>query len=200
MTLWQVSALTIALSIPVFAQNQFVEPVSPLKGPGFEVGAGYEYLAMEGSSSQGVPLNGATINGVMEFNGMWRASVDLSYVRTSNVLASGRDGYVWNLLGGPEFSLAEFRAGRLFLHALGGSALVDSALPVEGGYLHGWVARPAFGAGGGIEKSLRGPFAFRVYGDYLRTEFADSLSQVAGRNNFRSVVSVTFRLPLGRVR
>lgn len=199
MTLWQLWAFIIVLPIPTFAQNQFVEPVPPLKGPGFEVGLGYEYLAMRDSSSQSVPLNGFNANGVMEFNRKWGATVDLSYVRTSNVLGTGRDGYVLNLMGGPEFCLKERRNSRLFIHALGGHALVDSALPTDDGHLHGWVARPSFGAGGGIEKSLRGPFGFRVYGDYVRTAFANSITGVEPRNNFRSVVSFVFRLPFRRV-
>jgi hypothetical protein len=195
MTLSYAFALIVTLQVPSFAQNQFVEPVPPLKGPGFTVGVGYEYLAMQGSSSHSIPLNGLNANGVMEFNRRWALTTDLSYVRASNIMGTGQEGYVLNLLAGPELCLKGHRNGWFFVHALGGSALVNSAAPTNDGYLRGWVARPSFGAGGGMEKSLRGPFGIRVYGDYVRTAFANSLATVEPKNNFRSVVSFVFRMP-----
>jgi len=197
MTLRCACALMIVFQIRLLAQNQFVEPIPPLKGPSFTLGLGYEYLVMR-DFSQSIGLNGLNANGTIGFNRRWAATVDLSYARTTNVLGTGRDGYVLNLLAGPEFSLKEFRSGWLFVHALGGSALVDSDLPITYGYLYGWVARPSFGAGGGLQRSFRGPVGFRIYGDYVRTAFADSLTEVEPRNNFRSVVSFVFRLPLRR--
>jgi hypothetical protein len=186
-------ALIIALQIPSFAQNQFGEPIPPLRGPGYAVGLGYEYLAMQESRS--IPFTGLDTTAMMEFNRKWAATVDLSYVRTSNVLGTGRDGYVLNILAGPEFCLKKHRNSWVFVHAIGGSALVESALRTNDGDLHGWVARPAFGAGGGIETLFRRTFGIRMYGDYGRTSFAHSVTTIEPRDTFRSVISLVFRLP-----
>ena len=84
------------------------------------------------------------------------------------------------------FHLFEARKTRAFLHALAGAGLVDSAVPVTGTeYLQGWVARPAYAFGGGIERTVAGPFAVRLTGDYLRTAYADSTGDVRSQNNLR---------------
>jgi hypothetical protein len=61
-------------------------------------------------------------------------------------------------------------------------------------YVHGWVARPAYALGGGVERSVVGPFAVRITGDYLRTAYVDSTVAVQSQNNLRLTASVVFRL------
>ena len=83
----------------------------------------------------------------------------------------------------------------MFVHALAGAGLVDSAVPVSGSeYLQGWVARPAYAVGSGIERTVAGPFAVRLTGDYLRTSYADSAGAVSAQNNLRLTASIVFRL------
>jgi hypothetical protein len=190
-----ISAVILVLATAAVAQNKFTAPAEPMAGPTFTVGLGYEYLAMQGFPASGVPLNGADASGAIGFNRRWAANVDLSYVRAANILGTGRSGYVLGLLAGPALYWKEYRNASLFTHVLFGSAFVDSVVPTADGYIRGWVARPSFGVGGGIERSLRGRLSVRVYGDYVRTSFANSLAVVEPENDFRSVVSLAFRLP-----
>ena len=134
-------------------------------------------------------------SGRVDFNSHWGATIDSSYVRTSDVLSTGKGGYALTFLTGPVFYPVGHGNNRVFLHLLGGAGLVDSAVPVSGTtYLHGWVARYAYAAGGGIERSLSGRFAVRVNGDYLRTAFVDSADVVQFENNLRLTVSFVVRL------
>jgi hypothetical protein len=121
--------------------------------------------------------------------------LDSGYVHTSNVLTTGQSGYTLTFLAGPVFHLFEHKKTQIFVHALVGAGLVDSAVPVSGAeYVHGWVARPAYALGGGVERSVVGPFAVRITGDYLRTAYVDSTVAVQSQNNLRLTASVVFRL------
>jgi hypothetical protein len=72
--------------------------------------------------------------------------------------------------------------------------MVDSAVPVKGTYyLGGAVSRFSYAAGGGLERTLAGPFAIRVGGDYLRTTFANSSAAMRFQNNLRIVTSIVYR-------
>jgi hypothetical protein len=197
MHMWATYLSIVALGIPAFGQDQFVTP-APLKGPSYELALGYDYLAMQNPSAHKIALNGLNVEGGVEFDSRWGAAVDFSYVRNSDVLSSHRGGYVLSLLAGPELYLKRFRAAGMFSHVLVGAGLVDGAVPTNDGYLYGWISRPSFGIGGGVEKSFHAPFGVRAYGDYVRTSFANSLAAVEPQNNFRCGVSFAFRLPFKR--
>jgi hypothetical protein len=164
-------------------------------GPAFDVSAGASYVAMSAPSGGSANLYGADAGGLMDFSPHWGATVDAGYVRTSDVLSLGHSSYVLTFLAGPVFHPFESRNIRVSLRALAGAGLVDSAVPANSGYdLHGWVARPAYAIGAGVERSLTGPFAFRVDGDYLRTAFVNSADTVQPQNNFRLTLSLVFRI------
>jgi hypothetical protein len=124
--------------------------------------------------------------------------VDSGYVRNTNVLDTGHNGFDLTFLGGPVFYPVQGRNTRPLLYALAGAALVDSAVPVNNSnYLMGWVARPSYALGGGIEHSLTGPFGFRITGDYLRTAYVDSAAVVQRQNNLRITASIVLHLNHG---
>jgi opacity protein-like surface antigen len=92
------------------------------------------------------------------------------------------------------FYPVEYGNGRIFVHALAGVSLVNSAVPVMGTYyLGGAVTRFSYAVGGGVERPVAGPLAIRVGGDYLRTTFADSTAAMKFQNNLRIVTSIVFR-------
>jgi hypothetical protein len=187
--------LLLIVTVHANAQNTLsgTVPVAG-SGPAFDVSAGASYLAMSAPTGS-ANLYGADAAGLMDFSQRWGATVDAGYVRTSDVLSLGHSSYVLTFLAGPVFHAFETRNMRISLRALVGAGLVDSAVPTGTGYdLHGWVARPAYAIGAGAEKSLAGPFAFRVDGDYLRTAFVNSSDTVQPQNNFRLTLSVVFRI------
>ncbi len=189
--------LLASLVTPVLAQSRLQSgPPAAASGPSFDASIGYSYLAMQLPGAGNVNLNGVDANAGMDFNRHWGAIVDSSYVRTSNVFGTGHDSYVLSALAGPIFYPYTHGETRISLRALGGAGLVDSAVPVSGPsyYLHGWVARPSYGAGAGVERTMFGPFAFRMNADYLRTAFVNSAETVQLQNNLRVTASIVFRL------
>ena len=193
--------LAIVLIMPVLAQNRLQSGPAGATGPAFDVSAGYSFLAMQVPGAGEINLSGLDVSGAVDLTQRWGAVVDGSYVRSSNVFGTGQNSYVLSALAGPTFY--PFGRGRasLFLRALGGAGLVDSAVPVSGSsqYVHGWVARPSYAVGAGVEYSLPGPFALRVNGDYLRTAFANSAKVVQLQNNLRVTASIVFRLKQGAI-
>jgi hypothetical protein len=170
-------------------------PAAAATGPGFAVSAGYTYLAMPIPSAGQVNLSGLDVSGQLDLRGRWGATVDSNYVRSSQVFSTGHDSYILSALAGPVFYPVERGRTRMFVLALAGAGLVDSAVPVSGThYLHGWIARPSEAVGGGFEHSISQRFAVRVGGDYLRTTFVDSTMTAHPQNNFRATVSFVCRL------
>ncbi len=195
-TMMKVLSFALVLVVPALAQNQ-LQPGPPATafGPTYDVSAGYSYLSSTVPSAGRIGLSGFDVTGHANFLPHWGVAVDSGYVHTSNVLTTGQSGYTLTFLAGPVFHLFEQRKTQVFVHALAGAGLVESAVPVTGAeYVHGWVARPAYALGGGIEHSVVGPFAVRLTGDYLRTAWVNSAVDVSSQNNLRLTASIVFRL------
>jgi hypothetical protein len=195
-TIARVLTVACVLVVRVLAQNQMREdPPATAYGPTYDVSCGYSYLSSTIPSAGRIGLNGLDVTGHANFLPHWGVAVDFGYVHASNVLTTGQSGYTLTFLAGPVFHLFEQRKTQMFAHALVGAGLVDSAVPVtDTSYLHGWVDRPAYAVGGGIEHSVVGPFAVRLTGDYLRTEYADSNAAMHAQNDLRVTASIVFRL------
>jgi hypothetical protein len=196
-TVLKVLCLALVLAVPVLAQSQMLGGGPPATGygPTYDVSCGYSYLSSTIPSAGRIGLSGLDVTGHANFLPHWGVAVDSGFVHTSSVLNTGQSGYTLTFLAGPVLHLFEARKTQLFVHALAGAGLVDSAVPVSGTeYLQGWVARPAYALGGGIERSVAGPFAVRLTGDYLRTAYADSTGAVHAQNNLRVIASIVFRL------
>ena len=178
------------------AQNH-LRPDTPVSAysPTFDVGFGYSFLSSSVPTGGQVQFNGLNANARANFLPHWGVTIDAGYARNSDVLNTGHPGYIMTFLGGPVFYPVAHGKTRPFLHALIGAGLVDGAVPLnDNTYLHGWVERPAYAFGGGIEHSVMGPFSLRGTGDYLRTAYADSVSTVRAQNSIRVTASILFRL------
>jgi len=185
----------LVLVLPALAQN-FDTGVPPAaRGPVYDVSAGYSYVTMSIPNAGRVNLNGVDVSGHVGFNRHWGATIDSNYARNSNVLGTGHQGYVLSFLGGPVFYPLEYRNTAVFVHGLAGAGLVDGAVPLSvTDYFHGYQIRFSYALGGGFERSIMGPFAVRVSGDYLRTAFFNSVAAVQPQNNLRLTVSLVLRL------
>jgi hypothetical protein len=188
--------LLVGLIAPAVAQSLQSGAAAAASGPSFDVTAGYSYLSMQVPSAGNINLYGLDASAGIDFTRHWGAVADAGYVRAGDVFGTGHDGYVLSALAGPVFYPYTHAETRISLRALGGAGLVDSAVPVNGPsyYLHGWVTRPSYGAGVGVERTIFGPLAFRVNGDYLRTAFVNSSEDVELQNNLRLTGSIVFRL------
>jgi hypothetical protein len=192
----------LMLVAPAIAQNRYQsEPPAAASGPALDASVGYTFLAMQVPDAGNVNLNGVDASTGIYFTRRWGAIADASYVRGSSLIGTQHESYVISALAGPVFYPFEWKETRFSVRALGGAGLVDSAVPVPGptDYLHGWVARPSYAAGVGVEHSLPGPFALRVNGDYLRTAFVNPAGTVQLQNNLRVTASIVLRLRQGSV-
>ena len=191
----RVFACVFLFVAPLLAQSHW-GPGGPPAGatsPTFEASIGYVYLDMAMPSQQRVGLTGIDANGLVRFAPRWAATVDGTYASTSNVFATGQGANILSLLAGPVFYPVNGRTG-IFVHALVGASRVGGAEPQSGAYyLQGWVARPSYAMGGGMERYLFGSLAVRVQADYQRTTFGDSTGAIQGQNNLRLITSMVYR-------
>jgi hypothetical protein len=195
-TVGKVIGILLALVAPAFAQNHLTSGVAPAAStPVYDVSVGYSNLTTGMFSKQNVNLSGLDVGGHADLNSRWGAMLDSIYVRTSNALGTGHGAYQLNFLGGPMFYPLEHGNYRLFVHAVGGAGLVDGAVPInKTDYFYGWVVRPSYAAGGGIERALSGLFGVRVRADYLHSEFFDGRGVVQPQGSLRLTASLVFRL------
>lgn len=195
-TVERVCWFVFVLAAPALAQNRAISGPSPaVAGPAYDVSFGYSNLMMAIPGAKHVNLNGLDLSGSVSLSPRWGATLDSSYAHTFDVLGTGHQGYVLSILSGPVFYPVERRNTRMFVRALAGAGLVDGAVPTsDKQYVYGWLLRPSYAVGGGVEHSVSGAFAVRISGDYLRTSFYDSLRGVQSQNNLRFTMSFVFRL------
>ncbi|HLW87321.1 MAG TPA: hypothetical protein VKR57_02435 [Terriglobales bacterium] len=197
-TLWTAGKLcffALVMIATTLAQRLQSGPSPAVAGPAYDVSVGYTYLSMPIASAGRTGLNGLDSSASVALSPRWGATLDSSYLRTSNVLSTPHQGYMASLQAGPVFYPFERRNTQVFLRALAGAAVVDGAVPVsDTSYFHGWLVRPAYTAGAGIERSVSANLAVRINGDYLRTTFYDGAGATQAQNNLRMTVSFVFRL------
>jgi hypothetical protein len=177
---------------PLMAQSR-PQTAAAATGPSFEASLGFVYFSLA-MPSQRIGLTGLDGNGLVKFRPHWGVTVDSTYARTGNVFGTGHSASVMDFLAGPVFYPAVFRKSEIFIQALGGASRVNSAVPVSGtSYLAGWVTRPSYAIGGGVEHSLFGSIAVRVQGDYQRTTYGYAANTIQGQNNLRLTTSIVYR-------
>lgn len=202
-TIGQVYFFASILIAPVLAQNALQSQRAPAAThPSYDFGFGYSFVRMGIPGSGHVNLNGANLNGDYDFTTRLGLSLEASYARSARVLGIHHNAYVISGLIGPVFYLADNGDTRIFLHALGGLGVVDAAVPASStSYNYGWVTRPSFALGGGVERLVSGPLAVRFGADYLRTSFLNPSNTIQPQNNLRVTAGILlfpFRRRVGR--
>ena len=183
----------LLLVAPLLAQSHLAGAAAGATGPSVETSLGFVYYSLD-MPSQRVGLIGLDGNGLIKFHTRWGVTVDSTYARTGNVLGTGHSASVMDFLAGPVFYPAVFRKSEIFIEALGGASRVNTAVPVSGSsYLAGWVTRPSYAFGGGVEQFLSGSVAIRVQGDYQRTTYGYAANAIQGQNNVRFTTSIVYR-------
>jgi hypothetical protein len=192
----RICCFVLLLAAPALAQNGLQSPpATAVTGPSYDVSAGYTNLMMAIPGAQRVSLNGLDASGSLGLSSHWAAILESSFARTSNVLSTGHQAYMSNTQSGTVFYPWEHRNTRFLLRGLAGIAVIDGAVPIDrANYFHGWLGRPSFTCGGGVEHAITDQFMLRVNADYLRTSFYDAAGAVQGQNNLRLSMSFVFRL------
>lgn len=195
-TIGRICFFGLMMVATALAQSRMQSAPSPaVAGPAFDVSVGYSHLTMPIASAGHADLNGLDFSGNIGLSQRWGATLDSSYLRTSDVLSTGHQGYLLSSQAGPVFYPVAHGNTRMFVRALAGVGLVDGAVPVsETRDFHGWLLHPSYVFGGGVEHFVSGQLGVRVNGDYVRTEFYDSAGTAQPQNNLRLTVSFVFRL------
>lgn len=188
--------LVLLLAAPGLAQNGLQSPpATAVMGRSYDVSAGYTNLMMAVPGSQSATMNGLDASGSLGLSSHWAAILESSFARTSNALSTGHQAYMSNTQSGPVFYPWERRNTRLLVRGLAGLAVIDGAVPIDkANYFHGWIGRPSFTCGGGVEQAITDQLMLRLNADYLRTSFYDAAGAVQGQNNLRLTMSFVFRL------
>jgi hypothetical protein len=187
-------ACVVLFVAPLLAQShlQGGAPVGAT-GASVEASVGYAYLSMQ-LPSQRIGLTGLNATGVLKIGPRWGAMVDSTYASTANVLSTGHGGNFLSVMAGPVYYLKASEKNEIFVLGLGGASRVDAAVPTSGTqYLGGFVMRPSFAIGGGVEHYFFNSIAIRAQGEYLHTTFANSADQLQGQNNLLLTTSIVYR-------
>jgi hypothetical protein len=195
-TIAKVFLFTALLGAPASGQSLQSAPAPAVAAPAYDVSVGYANLMMARPGGAGhADLNGVDVSGSVALKSRWGVTVDSSYVRTSSVFDTPHQGYVYSVHAGPAFYPFEHRNTRVFIRGLAGAAITDGGVPInETHYFHGWLGRPSYVFGGGVEHAVSEGFGVRVGGDYLRTSFYDAAGAVQPQNSLQLTVSAVFRL------
>jgi hypothetical protein len=194
-TIGKVCFFGLAMVAPALAQNLVTAPSPAVIGPAYDVSVGYSRLAMSMPSAGRANFNGLDFAGNLGLSPRWGATLDSSYLYTPDVLDTHHQGYMLSLHTGPVLYPIEHGNTRVFVRALAGMGLVDGAVPItDSRNFHGWLVRPSYVFGAGVEHFVSGQLGVRINGDYLRTSFYDSDGAVEPQNNLRLTVSFVFRL------
>jgi len=123
------------------------------------------------------------------------ATLEVGYLRASNVFGTGQSNSMLTYLLGPVFYPYRRSSFVTSLHALGGGARVAGVvalLPNSGGFVKGTVDDRAWGFGGGLEKWFKDSLAVRVDIDALHTSFFNISEQVHGEYDLRATWGVIY--------
>lgn len=156
------------------------EPRAAAVGPGYDLSVGgiFHTLAIPGSGR--VSLYGLNAGAEMQLPKRWAATIDSSYIRTSNVSGTGHGGNVASLLLGPTFYCVQNQTTGLFVHALAGAALANSPASANEAQSQAWSAQFAHAIGAGVEHSFSERFALRINADYVGKPYVGSSDVIAG--------------------
>jgi hypothetical protein len=195
-TIGKVCFFGFAMMLPALAQNLVqTTPAPAVAGPSFDMSVGYTYLTMPVPSAGRTGLNGLDFSGTVGLGPRWGAMLDSNFARTSDVFSTRHQAYVLGVHTGPVFYPVEHGNTRVLVRALVGAGLVDGAVPIEGTEnYHGWLFRPSYLVGTGVEHAVSSQLGVRVNADYVRTDFYDSAGAQRPQNDLRLTVSFVFRL------
>jgi|SRR5580658_1876810 len=195
-TIGKICFIGLMMVAPALAQNQLQSAPSPaVAGPAFDLSAGYSRLSMPIPGAGRANLNGLDFSGNIGLSPRWGAILDSTYLYAPDVLSTHHQSYVVSLHTGPVFYPINHGNTRVFVRALAGMGLIDGAVPItETRNYHGWLVRPSYAVGAGVEQSVSPQLALRINGDYLRTQFYDSVGAVQPQDSLRLTVAFVFRL------
>jgi hypothetical protein len=174
-------------AIPAVGQT----PKTAGSGPVVSASLGYSYLNL-GLQPSRASLNGLDAAFTTDFHRRFGVTLDLGYVRGSDVNGGTRHADVLSYLAGPVAYITRNKGLTTYIHILGGGARITGAVPGPHGFIRGYVNQPALAVGGGLEFQISRSFAVRSGADYLRASYLTPSSFFHPQNDFRAVTNLVY--------
>jgi len=187
------------LLVPLEARAQ--GPLAAGRSAAFDASLGYAYVRMPVPGSGKIGMNGVDATVSADLLPRIGLRADLCYVRSQKVFGTGHHNDALTYMGGPVLYIVRQRGTTLYLHALfGGARLNGVNLSQNGGYLFGYVNKPAWSVGAGAERSLTPSVSLRIGADYVHTTFFDRTAAYQTEGSLRALVSVVYTFGRGHRR
>lgn len=171
--------------------------------PNLEARVGLATLARVSAPNDKVLFKGLSASVTKLHSELVGGTLEMSYLRASNVFGTGQSNTVFTYLVGPVFYPCRRGSFVASLRALAGGARVAGVvvlLPNNSGFVKGAVQDKAWSLGGGVEKwFFSDSLALRVDVDALHTTFYNSSVKVHGEYDLRAAWGVIYYLG-GRTR
>jgi hypothetical protein len=167
------------------------EPRVAGTGPVMSFSLGYSYFNL-GLQSTRANLNGADSTFTVDFHPRFGVTLDVTYVRASNLNGSSYHADVLSYLAGPVFYISRKKGLTTFAHVLAGGARITGAIRDTHGFVRGYTNEPAIAFGGGLEHPVSRRFAVRATADYVRASYWTSPTAFNPLNDVRAVTSLVY--------
>ncbi len=176
-------------------------PLAAGRSSAFDFAVGYTDIGMQVPGSGKVNMFGPEATTTMDLLPRIGLAADLSYARSHEVFGTGHHNDVLSGLGGPVFYFVRRRRSTVFTRALFGAARLNGInFNQNGTFFSGYVIRPAWSAGAGVEHRISPRLSLRFGADYLRTTFFDHTSALQGAGSLRVSATVVYTFGRGRRR
>jgi len=190
-TKWTALVATASLLalVPVKAQ----EPTPAGRSVAFDAGLGYSYTRMNIPGSGYIAMIGPEGTFTGDFLSRFGFRLDFAYQRAHDVLGSGRTNDAMTYLGGPIFYVIRKRHTVLYLQGLFGGAKLSGVNRWQyGGYLTGFVNKPAWSYGVGAQRAITPSISLRLGADYLHATFFDQTAAVRSSGNLQASLTCVY--------
>jgi hypothetical protein len=184
----------ISLCFLFFAHPAFAQLPRPAAVvPSFKVSAGYESISLDMPSATRVGLDGFNVDLTRDVIPRLGATVSIGYSRATNTFGSGHHSDALTYFVGPVFYPTQGRTMKTYLRVLVGGAKIGGPIQLNGGgFAWGYVNKPSWAIGGGVEYRTMQHIYFRTGVEYLRTSFIGPSLTIKPQNNIRTSVSVGY--------
>jgi hypothetical protein len=170
--------------------------------PALEARLGFSTLSRVSSPNNRVLYRGFTGSVTKQYTDRLGGTIEVGYLRASNVFQTGQSNSVLTYLIGPVFYPWRPDGFVISARALGGGGRVAGVIALTstpGQYLKGTVDDRAWALGSGVEKwFFSDSIALRVNIDALHTTFFNSVAKVHGEYDLRATWGVSYYFGLKR--
>ena len=157
--------------------------------PAIEARVGLSALSRVSSANNKILFKGINASITGQSSDHFGATLEVGYLRASNVFGTGQSNKVLTVLAGPAWYPYRRSGFVTSVHVLGGAARVSGVVvltPSNRGFLKGAVSDVAWAFGTGLEKWFTESLAARVDIDGLHTSFYNRAVKVHGEYDLRA--------------